>query len=134
VKVRARFRPGDRERLAAKFRALPEAAKRAMAEDIESAAGTIERSAKRRAPKDEGGLREGIAVQILDGGMRVIISALRIATRGKLRANIAWFVEFGTQKMPARPFLFPAWRASRNRLRRRIRTRVREAFGLVARR
>lgn len=134
MRVKARYRQEDVARLQAKLRALPDAVKAPIRRELDATGGRIQRSAVRRAPKDEGALRAGISIQVLDGGLKLVISALRIATRGKLRANIAWFVEFGTVKMPARPFLLPAYRASRSGLQRRMRVKVREALGLMARR
>jgi HK97 gp10 family phage protein len=40
---------------------------------------------------------------------------------------VARLLEFGTQKMPAQPFLLPAYRASRRRVQQRMRRAMRDA-------
>jgi HK97 gp10 family phage protein len=63
---------------------------------------TIESSAKRNAPVDTGRLRASINSEIsrVRGGVGVGV-------------KYASFIEFGTYKMAARPFLFPAWNMER---------------------
>ena len=47
---------------------------------------------------------------------------------GSREAFYARFHEFGTVKMPARPFFFPAWKAKRAEFRARIRKDVKAAI------
>lgn len=47
---------------------------------------------------------------------------------GSKDAFYARFHEFGTKKMPARPFFYPTWKAKRADFRRKIHNRVRAAI------
>jgi HK97 gp10 family phage protein len=59
----------------------------------------IERDAKLNSPVDTGYLRNSIQTEFENGGY-----VARVFTA----ADYAIFVEFGTSKQPAQPFLFPA--------------------------
>jgi HK97 gp10 family phage protein len=73
-----------------------------VAKQIAKSTLTIESNAKRNAPVDTGRLRSSIASEIT-------------RTRGGVGVGVkyATFIEFGTYKMAAKPFLFPAWNMER---------------------
>lgn len=51
---------------------------------------------------------------------------------GRLRGGKKWqlarLMEFGTQHMPAHPFFYPAWRATKRQVRKAIAAELRKAF------
>ncbi len=61
------------------------------------------------------------------GGMRVAGPHEVIVTAGNEDVRYAHLVEFGTSKMQAEPFFWPAWRVLRNRIRNRINRAARKA-------
>lgn len=61
-----------------------------------------------------------------------IFAGSRDKTRGADDAFYARWVEFGTQNMPAQPFFYVSWRASRRSARRKVRAAVRSAARQVA--
>jgi HK97 gp10 family phage protein len=65
---------------------------------------SIESNAKRNAPVDSGRLRSSIHSEIKP-------------TSGAVLTNVEYapFIEFGTYRMRARPFLFTAWNMERPR-------------------
>lgn len=56
----------------------------------------LQRRAHRTAPKDTGELRRSIRLEIIDNGLNAKVSAT---------VPYAKYVEFGTRKMAARPFM-----------------------------
>lgn len=67
-------------------------------------AGAIEERAKEIVPVDTGALQESIHVEKGDGPGQYNVVASE---------PYAGFVEFGTSRMAAQPFLIPAWRQVR---------------------
>jgi len=90
-------------------KAEPEA-KRAVANVLREKARAIKEDAKKRCPKDTGALSESIRYTV---SRRTLTAAVHAG--GKKVRDIdtyyAHFVEYGTKKMNARPFLIPAGRA-----------------------
>jgi HK97 gp10 family phage protein len=76
-----------------------------VAKQIAKSTLTIESNAKRNAPVDTGRLRSSINSEIT-------------RERGSVGVGVKYasFIEFGTYKMGARPFLFPAWNMERPKL------------------
>lgn len=72
---------------------------------VKASAENIEREAKARVPVDEGTTRDSIRVVYSDFGMTASIGSAWFNAR---------FIEQGTQRQPARPFLNPAFQAERN--------------------
>jgi HK97 gp10 family phage protein len=64
----------------------------------------VQAGAKARCPVDTGRLRGSIAVEIEEGGLGASVGT---------NVHYAPFVEFGTSRMRARPYLFPAWEEER---------------------
>ena len=77
--------------------------RKAVQEQVGKSALNIQREAKKRCPVDTGALRNSITVDFY----------------GEMSAQIgphmpyAPYVEFGTRKMPAKPYLFPAFEEER---------------------
>lgn len=72
----------------------------------------IRDDARRQVPVDTGQLRDSLETMSHSGGMGGAVGAFGSA--------YAPFVEFGTSKMPARPYLLPAAERERQRLVRRL--------------
>lgn len=70
-----------------------------------AAAKVIEAEAEQLAPVDEGGLKAGI-VTVKERDFRKWHVAYLVKV---VKAYYWWFVENGTEKMPAQPFLKPAF-------------------------
>jgi HK97 gp10 family phage protein len=49
-------------------------------------------------------------------------------TRDAIEGDYARYIEFGTQKMAAKPFFFVSWRSMKKRVRSRITSNVRKAI------
>ncbi|MGE0845838.1 MAG: HK97-gp10 family putative phage morphogenesis protein [Flavobacteriaceae bacterium] len=127
------------DRLRAKLKALPEAAKVGIRVAMEQGATEIVDLARSLCPVDRGDLRDSIgwtwgdaprgAMVLAQGGegdLRVTVYA------GNDEAYYARWVEFGTQKMAAQPFFFPAYRALRKRVKGRISRATTKAAKKVA--
>jgi HK97 gp10 family phage protein len=65
----------------------------------------VEAGAKKRCPVDTGRLRASLNTQFSDGGMEADIGT---------NVHYSKYVEFGTRKMRAQPYLFPAWAEEKN--------------------
>jgi HK97 gp10 family phage protein len=77
---------------------------KAVTEAVQQSAERVRDDAKARAPIATGKLFRDIRIKKSQDGL-----AAEITYTGKKRAFYGKFVEFGTKKMPARPFLGPAW-------------------------
>jgi HK97 gp10 family phage protein len=77
---------------------MPAAIRKAVAGQIEKTARTIEAGAKRDVAIDTGNLRRSIHTTIGNGGLAATVAA---------GTTYAIFVERGTRRMVARPFLIP---------------------------
>lgn len=90
---------------------------------INESALNIQTGAKRLSPVDTGRLRSSITIESFNDGL-----AQRVGTR----VNYAAYQEFGTVKMKAQPFLFPAAEAERHKFEDTIRLYVNMARLLQA--
>jgi HK97 gp10 family phage protein len=100
-------------KLQAKFAALPGAVKTDMLAATHQNADEFKAMAKRLAPRDRGDLSESIEKIPGRHELAVIVQA------GGPKAFYARWVEFGTVRMRAQPFFFPAYRALRRRMKGR---------------
>lgn len=122
---------------------MPKVAKDEIRKALEAAADEIVEMAKRLAPVDQGELRDSIgwtwgkapkgaitlgkvAEASLAGDLTITIFA------GNSEAYYARFIEFGTQKMPAQPYFYPAYRATKKRAKSRVRRSLTKAAKAVA--
>lgn len=81
--------------------------KKAVAVEIERSARTIEGEAKQKVAVDTGTLRRSINTKMASGGLSATVAA---------GTNYGRFVEFGTRRMGARPFLIPAFEREKPKL------------------
>ncbi len=128
-----------------RFAAVPKIIVEEVLRETALGAGDVAAMARRLAPKDQGDLLASLRVEPLgQGGViyrqyakgsggkighRVLYgsAATLVPTRGG-RIQNARLQEFGTQEMPASPALFPALRANKERIRRRISSAVKKAM------
>ena len=110
---------GDKKLMRA-LKRLPEQVRRSVTRKALRAGGLVIReAAKARVPVDEGELRDGLHVVMrTEGGQPVA----KVATAKKT----FWghFIEFGTVKMAARPFLRPAADEKRGEVVRVVREKL----------
>lgn len=66
---------------------------------VKKAAFDVEGQAKNRAPVDTGALKSSIDTEIRDGGLLAIVAP---------HTDYALFVELGTRRMSAQPYMLPA--------------------------
>lgn len=92
---------------------------------LEANAQEIEVGAKRRAPVDTGKLRQSIKAE------KVADKTYKIAANSTGLAPYAPFVEFGTFRQRAQPFLFPAFFAGRNRFIKDLENMLNRRFGKI---
>lgn len=119
--IRARIIGQDR--LLRKLAQIEPALRAAMQREVKIAAVNIERGAKQRAPVDTGRLRNSIAHEIHEGGLNAEIGS---------NVDYAPFVEFGTRRMRAQPYLFPAFEEERPKYMDRLRRALSKAAGDLA--
>lgn len=84
-------------------RKLHEKMSKALLPKLEQIAKNIERDAKRRCPVDTGELRKTIRVWVVKSTGDIH------GTAGSEDVNYAGYVEYGTRRMKAQPFLRPAF-------------------------
>ncbi|MFC7399587.1 HK97-gp10 family putative phage morphogenesis protein [Chelatococcus sp. GCM10030263] len=127
------------DRLRRKLAVLPDAAKDEIRKALVAGAEEIVALAKSLVPVESGGLRNSIGWTWGDAPKGSI--ALASAGTGDLRITVyagndhayyARWVEFGTVKMAAKPYFFPAYRSLRRRVRSRITRGVKGAVKRVA--
>jgi HK97 gp10 family phage protein len=122
----------NRRRAMRRIRAIPDEIRIEVRQALAENAQELVAMMKRLVPVDNGDLRDSIgwtfgdapdgAVTLGDlgtgsdtlGSIKVTVFA------GNRKAYYAWFVEHGTERTPARPFFFVAYRALRRRLKSRL--------------
>ena len=125
-----------------KLARLPLATRQHIQSEMEKVADEIVQMMKRLAPKDQGDLAASIGwtwgkapkgativatvKSKLGGDLTITIYA------GSPEAYYARWQEFGTQDMPAQPYFYVSWRASRKTAKRQIRKATRDAARKVA--
>lgn len=89
---------------------------------VSAAAGVVQKDARLRAPRDTGTLAKAIyrtrSRSLSSGTMETAIVGVRFGKRYRKRGQDAWywkFIEFGTSKMAARPFLRPAFESTKKK-------------------
>lgn len=124
------------ERFQRRLTAVPKAAKAELRRALEQSATEIVAHMKRLVPVDQGDLRDSINWTWGDAPQGAVVIAKSRASAGTKaaagaglaitiyagggQAFYARFIEFGTVKMPARPFFFPTWRIYKKRAKSRI--------------
>lgn len=86
---------------------------------LETAAGYVMGLARQKVPVDSGALRDSIRVTRLKGDpkLNIRVYAGNRKQRGEGGAFYAHMVEYGTVKMPAKPFLRPALHECKGRIK-----------------
>lgn len=115
----ARVRVSGMSRARRALLQLSQEGERTLRREVARSALAIQGTAKTLAPVDTGRLRNSIAVEFMDGGL-----SARIGTN----VEYAPFVEFGTRRMGARPFLFPAFEMEWPRFVARLRRETGASF------
>lgn len=106
-------------RLRAALLALTNEGRRVAQREVKRAALAVEGGAKERCPVDTGRLRSSITHQVDADGLSAVVGT---------NVDYAPHVEFGTSRMAAQPFLFPAMESHRPEFLRRLRAALGEAF------
>lgn len=130
-------------KLQKKLNAMPRIAKDEIKRALEQSADEIVELAKNLVPEDTGELRESIGWtygKVPRGAMTLgKVFASKLATdltitiyAGNSEAYYSRFVEFGTQKMAARPYFYVSYRALRRRSKSRVTRAVTKAIKKVA--
>lgn len=114
------------EKLKAKIAALPAATKAELSDALNKSADQLVEMQKRLVPVRHGHLRDTIEKRDGRHKLSVIVEA------GGPKAFYGRWVEFGTVKMQAEPFFFPAYRALRRTIRGRITRATKKAAEKVA--
>lgn len=129
----------NRDKLLRKLALLPKASKEGVRESLKQSAREITNLMEALAPEATGRLKGSIGWTFGDPP-KGSISIGRLQ-RGDLTVTIyagdedafyARWIEFGTIKMPAHPFFFPAFRALRRRARSRMARSINKAMKQVA--
>jgi HK97 gp10 family phage protein len=126
------------KRLAARINAIPKAVREAVKPALELSGNELAARMKALAEssRDTGDLIDSIAVTLpgqstppysQPGGSRVAGETEVIVTVGNEDVRYPHLVEYGTAKAAAQPFFWPAFRLTRNRIKRRIARAVSKA-------
>lgn len=130
--------------LKAAMMAIPDKIRAEVAKELEAQAAKVVADMKRLVPVDSGALRDSIGWtwgdapkgSISVGQVRgrqyarmtiTIYAGTRDKSLGSADAFYARFQEFGTVKMPANPFFYPAWRANKTRVKASLTRAVKRA-------
>lgn len=113
-----------------KLRRMPDEATKGIKAAMIKLAADIEASAKSRVPVDTGTLRDNITAKVSRDGL-----SARIGVQGKKASKKAYygpFIEFGTVKTPAQPFMGPAFEENKQEGIRRVGEEIDRAFLTVS--
>lgn len=122
------------EELKARFARIPVKVRDAAKAAIDKGADELVAFQKRLVPIDTGALRDSIRKEPGRHELSVFIRAGGATTTKPVRTGVsasydyALAVELGANKKPAQPFFYPAYRASRKRIRGRITRAMKKAF------
>lgn len=126
----ARSRMTGATRLRRKLRRFPEDTTAEVKTAIAEAAESVHAQALGRVPVDTGTLARNLSYRVSKDGLEARVGVL--GARAKREAYYAGFVEFGTSRKPARPYLRPALEEERVHFRPRINTAVNRAVAKMA--
>lgn len=100
---------GLKELRAMSEKVAPKVAMRLARNAVHKTAGQVRNAMRKRAPRDDGTLRKAIHTKRRRGTPDTVVSDVRIA-HGNTVKHDAWywhFIEFGTVKTAAKPFIRP---------------------------
>lgn len=126
------------EALKRRIAAIPKAARVEIAKALDASAAEMVASAKHLAPDDDGDLQSSIRWSQGETPLARVIEAGGPTTTRPVREgqsatyDYALAQEFGTEKMPAQPFFYPAYRIIRKRIVGRVRRAVSKAARTAA--
>ena len=110
---------------------IPNAVRVGLETAMTESANLIVAGGKLRVPVDEGDVQASIRHHGVKegkrGGLYIAITAGDRTTEADTY-QVARLLEFGTQKMPAQPYLLPAFRANRRRAKSAMRRAIRDAI------
>jgi HK97 gp10 family phage protein len=109
---------------AATFKALYDDAQTAVEEAVLKGALRVERDAKINAPVDTGRLRASISSRLSNA------DKTHVYAETGTNVKYASYVEFGTSKQPAQPFLFPAYNQNKEKIKKDIASALKKSLGL----
>lgn len=130
------FRPRDRTRVKALFRAIPKEIRKGVEDALEANAVELAATIKRRVPVDEGDLAESVtwkkgAAKDTKGKRpagRDADLTVRVTEGTGTKGFYAGMVEFGTVKKAARAHFFPTYRSMKRKLKSRLSRAVGKAI------
>lgn len=112
------------------LRRLPDEATEGVKRQLASAANDVFETARfnilaNRSVRTRN-LLESLRVRISPDGLSARVGL--IGKKANRKAFYGRFVEFGTKKMPAKPFLTPAWEENRNEVRDRVQAEIQKVL------
>jgi HK97 gp10 family phage protein len=110
---------------------IPKAVRAELERAMLESAERIVAGAKLRVPVDEGDVQNSIRHHGVREGRRGNLYVAMTAGDKSTEHDtyqVARLLEFGTQKMPAQPFMLPSYRANRRRARTAMRRAVKNAI------
>ena len=130
------------DRLQRRFAAIPESVRAAAVQAMEQSAAEVVQLMRQWVPKDTGAGAASINWTWGDAPKGAMtLGTFKGKQRGSLQITIyaggetplgdafyLRFQEFGTVKMPANAFFFPAWRAKRTKAKARLTRAIRKAI------
>jgi HK97 gp10 family phage protein len=105
---------------------LGEDASKALKEAVMKGAEIVREDASRRAPRRTGKLSQSIIIESAE----VEPDYVSVKIGPNKEAFYGRFVEMGTSKMPAKPFLRPAWDANKENVKKIISDELKGRLGL----
>lgn len=110
--------------LAAKFQSISRRVNNEVEQALIIGALRVERAAKQNAPVDTGRLRGSITHRLIDTGKN------QVAAEVGTNVEYAVMVEFGTSKQAAKPYLFPAYLANKEKILKDLAKAFKKGSGL----
>jgi len=97
---------------------------------LKAAAEPVLEDAKSLVPKNTGRLREGLKITDVKTQNGVKYVLVGIIKKDNPELFYGKFIEFGTSKMSARPFLGPAYEKNKEKIQEIIAQKLREGLGI----
>lgn len=129
------FRPGDRARLKARFRAMPDDFRNEIQKDLGETAEFLAEAIRRRVPVDHGALagsvvwKRGASKDAKVGRQQGVDTDLTVrVVEGDRDTFYAPFVEHGTKEQAAQPHFFPTYRENKREIKSRLALSMKRAL------
>lgn len=127
----AKSRVRGQEKLTRKLLKLPDAMTAELVKILDWGGDMILESAQMLVPVQSGQLRAALSKRKKKNGLKVTVGVQ--GAPAKRRVPYFFWVEFGTQKTKAKPYLGPANKSARPHIRARVRTELKRVISQVAR-